>query len=154
MPLATCPRCKTLFQKEGSQSVCPKCVESEDADYEKVRAALEDKPSQSAEQVAEETGVDLNCVLRLLDSGRIETTAANVGVKCGQCGAPAISISKRLCEGCLQKLNAKLAIEQAKIKLPKKRGVDVGTALNVPDSMAAKREAGVRRKNLMRREDD
>ena len=122
MPLATCPRCKSLFQKEGSQSVCPKCLDGEDADYEKVRAALEDKPNQSTEQVSEETGVDIECVLRLLDSGRIETTAANVGVKCGQCGAPAISISKRLCEGCLQKLNAKLAVEQSKIKLPDKRG--------------------------------
>ena len=153
MPLATCPRCKTLFQKEGGHSVCPKCVEGEDADYEKVREALEETPSQSAEQVSEETGVDLNCVLRLLDSGRIETTAANIGVRCGRCGAPAISISKRLCEACLQKLNAKLAAEQSKIRLPKKKSVEVGTALNVPDSLDAKREAGAKRKNLMRRED-
>ncbi|GMW02825.1 MAG: hypothetical protein AMXMBFR84_39610 [Candidatus Hydrogenedentota bacterium] len=129
MALASCPRCQKLFEKKSAR-VCPKCVPEEDEDYEKVRAALAATPNQSAEEVAKETQVSLDCVLRLLEDGRIVTTLASKQIKCGRCGAPAISLSKKLCERCLNELNAKLAIEQSKIRLPKKKDVEVGTALN------------------------
>lgn len=129
MALASCQRCKKLFEKVRS-SVCPNCEVLEDEDYEKIRQALVDHPDSAAEQLAEETGVSMDCLLRLLAQGRIGTAAANNGVKCGRCGAPAISMSKKLCESCLQKLNAELAQQQGKIKLPKKKSLKVGTALN------------------------
>lgn len=130
MAIARCDRCGKIFDKVRA-AICPACEPMEEEDYETVRKALVDKPGQSAEDLSEETGVPLECVLRLLSSGRIETTVSNVGVKCGRCGAPAISLSKKLCEACLQKLNADLAIQQSKIKLPKRKGIELGTALNV-----------------------
>lgn len=129
MALASCQRCKKLFEKFRSP-ICPSCEDLEEEDYEKVRQALADHPNSSAEQLSEISGVAIDCVLRLLAQGRIQTTAANLGVKCGRCGAPAISVSKKLCESCLQKLNAQLAQQQGKIKLPKKKAVEMGTALN------------------------
>ena len=132
MALASCQRCKKLFEKFRS-SICPACDQAEEDDYETIRQALVEHPNQSAEQLAEDTGISIDCVLRLLAQGRIETTAANKGVKCGRCGAPAISVSKKLCEACLQKLNAELAHQQSKVKLPKKKSVDLGSALNTFD---------------------
>jgi len=141
MALASCQRCKKLFEKLRSP-VCPNCEDLEDEDYEKIRQALVDHPNSSAEQLAEVTGVTIDCVLRLLAQGRIETTSANKGVKCGRCGAPAISVSKKLCEACLQKLNAQLAQQQGKIKLPKKKSIEVGTALNTFDFERDKEKKG------------
>lgn len=132
MALASCQRCKKLFEKVRNP-ICPNCEDLEEEDYEKIRQALVEHPGSSAEQLSDETGVSIDCVLRLLAEGRIETTAANKGVKCGRCGAPAISVSKKLCEACLQKLNAELAQQQGKIKLPKKKALEVGTALNTFD---------------------
>ncbi|MBN2308121.1 MAG: hypothetical protein JXR94_04075 [Candidatus Hydrogenedentes bacterium] len=154
MPLATCPRCNKMFDKTGPL-VCPRCQDAEEEDYEKIRQSLAEHPNQSAEDLAEAAQVDIECVLRLLEAGRIETTAANRQVRCGRCGAPAISVSKKLCEKCLQELNAQIAMQTSKIRLPKRRSVDVGTAFNIPDSLDSKRATGAeRRKNLMRRDDD
>ncbi|MBX7257649.1 MAG: hypothetical protein K1Y02_14915 [Candidatus Hydrogenedentes bacterium] len=143
MPIAKCDRCGKIFDKVRS-SICPACEPLEEDDYEIVRKALVEKPGQSAEDIAEQTGVGLDCVLRLLASGRIETTSANLGIKCGRCGAPAISISKKLCESCLQKLNAEIAIQQSKIKLPKRKGIELGTALNVFDKDEEGDKGGVK----------
>ena len=52
-------------------------------------------------------------------------------VRCGRCGAPAISLSKKLCEGCLQELNSEIARSRSKIQLPGKKDVELGTAMSV-----------------------
>lgn len=154
MPLAECPRCKKVYNKTLASNVCPKCELNEEEDYEKVRKSLSDNPNQSAEEVAEECEVELETVLRLLDSGRIVTVQANTDIRCGRCGAPAISMSKKLCEACLQKLNAQLAAQQAKIKIPKRRDVEVGRAFNTGggEESTNVRRAVESRKNLMRRD--
>lgn len=130
MALSTCPRCDKLFNK-GDAVVCPVCLPDEEDDYERVRQALQDNPEMSAEDLAGAADIELKCILRFLEDGRIETTAANKTVVCGRCGAPAISLSKRLCESCLQKLNAELTMQQGEIQLTKKKRVEVGTAFNV-----------------------
>lgn len=147
MALSTCPRCNKMFDKQN-MPVCPRCEEAEQADYETIREALNEKPNLNAEQIAEETDVSMECVMRLVDEGRLETSNATTTVKCGRCGAPAISLSKKLCEACLGKLNAQMAKERSKISLPKRKNVDVGTALNVPDALENKK-AGSHRKNLL-----
>ena len=117
MPLSKCSRCQQMFNKRNI-SICPQCEPEEDADYEKVRATLEESPNLTPDQLAEVTGVELQCILRLLDEGRIASMPdIKTNVVCGRCGAPAISLSKRLCEACLQKLNSDVAKAQASIKL-------------------------------------
>lgn len=101
--------------------MCAKCVDDEEADYEAVRAYLEEHPSRSAAAVARATDVAESCVLRFVAEGRIKNVTTREAIKCGRCGAPAISTSKRLCEGCLNKLNQQLAAEQASVRLPPKQ---------------------------------
>ena len=57
MALATCPRCKKMFEKVRSL-VCPKCQDDETADYDKIRAILDTDPDLNAEQVSVEADVD------------------------------------------------------------------------------------------------
>ena len=139
MALASCQRCKKLYQKIRS-NICPTCEIAEEEDYEKVRKFLGEFPNRNAEQVSEETGVPIDSVLRFIDAGRVEAVGitGTSTVKCGRCGAPAISTTKKLCEACLQALNAELARSQSQIKLPKKKGVEVGKALNTFHDVAGK----------------
>lgn len=129
MGLVKCPRCNKLFNKIRS-SICPMCEPDEERDYDVIREALEKAPNLSAEQLAESTDVPIDCIMRLLDAGRI-STAPDEKVRCGRCGAPAISMSKKLCEACLQKLNSEIAAAQSRIVLPKKKQVQAGTAMNI-----------------------
>lgn len=133
MPLTTCQRCEKMYSKNDDSKVCPKCKPSEEEDYEVIRDALQTNPNMTAEQLSDSTGVDFKCVVRLIDEGRIQNVGSGDTIKCGRCGAPAISLSKKLCEACLNKLNADLAKEQSKIRLPKRKEVELGTALNVPE---------------------
>ena len=114
-----------MFDKSET-FVCPACVASEQADYERVRNALQKDPEVSAELISDATGVSLACVMRMIDSERIAMAEGGVDVRCGQCGARAISVSKKLCEACLAKLEQKIARETRKIKLPDKNPARLG----------------------------
>lgn len=138
MPLGKCARCEKIFAKSGS-NVCAVCEPLEEADFERARQALSDTPNQTAEQLADGTGIELSCILRFLNEGRIRTISADHPVKCGRCGAPAISASKKLCEACLHKLNVEIAEQQAKIKLPKKKHTALGKQDTVHERYIEKR---------------
>lgn len=137
MPLASCERCGKLFSKT-TLPICPRCEPAEERDYEKVREALERTPDRTAEQLSEDTGVDVACVLRLVEMGRVRVVGTSDQVRCGRCGAPAISFSKRLCQACLDKLYQELADEQARIRLPKRKDVQIGRSSRVPEDDAAR----------------
>jgi len=129
MPLDKCARCNKLFDRTAG-NICPQCLPEEEADYEKVRKLLEENPNLSAENLVELTDIELSVIMRLLENGRI-ATAPSENVKCGRCGAPAISMSKKLCERCLNELNTQIARQQANITLPKKKEVRLGSGMNV-----------------------
>lgn len=138
MPLTTCPRCKKIFDK-GTTAVCTKCQEAENKDYDKIRAILDRSPSLNAEQVAVEADVSVQCVMRMLEEGLIANVSLSEKVKCGRCGAPAISMSKKLCQACLEKLNAQVAAAQGKIKLRDKKQVQIGEYLHARKAFEQKR---------------
>lgn len=138
MALISCPRCKKLFDKTSS-AVCSKCQPDEDADYEKIRAVLDRAPSLRAEQVATEAGVTVQCVMRMLDEGLIANIDMTRDIKCGRCGAPAISFNKKLCQGCLDKLNAEVAAAQSRIKLGEKKQIQIGDHLKARKAFEDKR---------------
>ena len=129
MSLASCPKCKKLFQKVR-KNICPACEAADEDHYETIRKYLSEHPGQNAEQVSEGSGVPIDTVLRFIEEGRVEAQGVAANVKCGQCGAPAISTTKRLCQACLEKLNVQIAQQQSRIKLPDRKDVDVGKALN------------------------
>lgn len=143
MPLSKCPRCETLYNKTEDTVVCGECLSDEDQDYETVRETLEEKPDLNAQQVAEISGVSVDCVLRMIDSGVIvsEATLSGQNIRCGRCGGKAISATKRLCQACLEKLNREVSRTQKSIKIASKKKAEIGLASggNVRSSIEDKR---------------
>ena len=125
MPLASCARCKKMFNKV-KEPVCPSCQTDEDADFDKIRQVLEKNENLSVEQVAKEAEVDLEVVQRMVKEGLVAQVNLGESAICGKCGAPAISLSKKLCQACLDKLNAEVAKAQAQIKLGQKKATQIG----------------------------
>ena len=138
MPLTKCARCDKLFNKIQS-SVCPPCTPDEDADFDLIRSTLDENPDSNAETVAELSGVDLECVLRMMDTGLIANVSMGETAKCGQCGAPAISAAKKLCQGCLEKLNHKMLEARKTIKMEQKKKIQLGEYSNVRQAIDSRR---------------
>ena len=124
MPLAPCARCKKLFSKVQSP-VCPECDSDEQADIDKIRDLLEESPDLTTEDLAKKGEVDIAVVKRMLDKGVIAVMTGAESIKCGRCGAPAISLAKKLCQPCLEKLNAEMMKAQASIKLGEHKGTEI-----------------------------
>lgn len=125
MPLASCGRCGKMFNK-ATANVCASCVEAEESDYEKIRDVIAQNETMNAEQVAEAADVDIAVVRRIIGEGRVAMVNLGEAPKCGKCGAPAISITKKLCQACLERLNAEVSKAQSQIKLDKKKEVQIG----------------------------
>ncbi len=138
MPLAKCARCKTMFNKED-RPICAACEPLETADYEKVRAVLETHPDLNSEEAAEKAEVDIAVITRMLKDGMLTDSAATKAATCGQCGAPALSASKRLCQPCLDKMNAGMARAQASLKMEAPKRVEVGEYMNARAAFDSKR---------------
>ncbi|MCC6143900.1 MAG: hypothetical protein IT368_08840 [Candidatus Hydrogenedentes bacterium] len=117
MPLAKCPRCERLFNK-GETKVCATCLPAEEEDYGKVRDVIAEDENLPPAEVAKRAKVHVDVVYRMINEGVITSVATGtaVSVACGMCGAPAISLSKKLCQACLDKLNHQVARAQSQIK--------------------------------------
>ena len=143
MPLASCPRCRKMFNKTTAQ-VCPACQADEKADQDRVRAVLDENPNLNAEALAERAEVSIGVVERMMTDGSLTILNLTENLpKCGRCGAPAISMSKRLCQACLEKLNAEVAQMQRQIRLGDKPEAKIGTydnRLNVVETVHIKRK--------------
>lgn len=140
MGFQECPRCSLVFQKVRS-AVCPRCLDDEDKDYDRIRETLSHSPDLNAEQVAEEAEVDVTVVLRMVEEGFITNVDLGGTAKCGMCGAPAISLAKKLCQACLEKLDTQVAKTQSKISLGDRKQVEVGEVMmNVRKTLDGKRK--------------
>ncbi len=112
----------------------------EEADYEKVRAVIDEHPDLSSEAVAELSDVSLKLVLRMLDQGLVTNTSLSGGsATCGRCGAPAISASKKLCHSCLEKLNQNVMKQKQKVAIAQSKEVEIGGASSVRQMLEEKR---------------
>lgn len=140
MPLATCARCGKMFNKKTSP-VCNICQKAEDEDMEKVRKVVADDPNLNAEEIAEKAQVDIRVVNRMIDLGML-VSSIEIGenIKCGMCGAPAISATKKLCQACLEKLNAEVVRAQSQIKLDAKKAPKIGESLTTHEILEMKRK--------------
>lgn len=104
MALANCEGCNKVFNKVTT-SLCPACIEQEERDLKTINEALRDEPNQTVAQLSEKTGVNKKMILRLLKDQRIASEANLVDMKCGKCGAPAISLSVKLCKRCAAEIS-------------------------------------------------
>ena len=138
MPLAKCERCAKLFAKTN-HPLCPNCVPEEEQDFEKVRTCLGEHPDLSAEAISELTGVSLQCVMRMIDQGLVTNSLFTGTVKCGKCGAPAISPSKRLCNACLEEMNQRVARQRSELQERQRKQVKIGEFASVRETIEEKR---------------
>ena len=141
MPLAACPRCKKMFNRTDRMPVCSGCMEAEEADYEKVREVISRIPGISGENAAKEAEVGIDVVQRMLKEGVVATVNPLEKILCGRCGEqPAISAAKKLCQVCLDKLNAEVAMAQREIKIGEKKQAQVGEYLSARRTFDEKRQ--------------
>jgi ribosomal protein L37E len=112
----------------------------EETDYDTIRECLADNPDVNAEIVSEMTGIDSRVVLRMLDSGLISNIGSAEMVKCGQCGSPAISHSKKLCQACLEKLNQKMILARKGIQQTQRKKIQLGEFSSVRSTLDDKRK--------------
>lgn len=139
MPLTKCVRCEKLFNKL-TDPICSQCIPEEETDVDIIKECMDQNPDVNAEMVSGMTGVDIKCVLRMIDTGSISNiTVSGADVKCGQCGAPAISASKKLCQACLEKLNQKMLQARKAIQIDSKKKVQVGEYSSVRQALDNKR---------------
>jgi predicted amidophosphoribosyltransferase len=111
MALENCQKCNGIFNRI-SGPFCPKCVEQEEQDFKTVHEALREKPHQTIEELAENTGVSEKTIMRLIKDKRISSNLNTEGVTCGKCGAPAISLATRLCERCAREVSKTITLLQ------------------------------------------
>jgi len=114
MTLANCEGCNKIFNKVTG-SLCPACIEQDETDLKTVNEALREEANQTVAQLSEKTGVSKKTILRLLKDQRIASDASLSEIKCGKCGAPAISLSVRLCERCAAEISKTAAQACAKV---------------------------------------
>lgn len=145
MPLASCVRCGKMFNKV-QYPVCPGCMPEEEADLEKIRAVLAEHSGQSeveadhdkvravlanntnlsAEEVSAMAEVNVSVVHRMVEEGLVIQVSAAEKAFCGKCGAPAISMAKRLCPACLAKLSTEVNRARSEIKLDEQKPPKIG----------------------------
>ena len=120
MALANCQGCNKVFNKVTTP-LCPACIEQEEKDLKTVNEALRAEPDQTVAQLSEKTGVSKKTILRLLKNQRIASEANLVDMKCGKCGAPAVSLSVKLCKRCAAEISRTAA--QARSNVERAAGV-------------------------------
>lgn len=138
MALDKCARCAKLFDRVDSP-VCTACAPEEEADRSRVRDVLDGSQDLDAEQVAEAAKVDVTVVLRMINNGLISSLATEARPPCGRCGAPAISLAKKLCRACLEELDIAVARAASRIKAGPKKGTDASPMLKARKILEEKR---------------
>lgn len=106
MELRNCPICGKLFVYTV-KNMCPECAKEDEANFEKVRSYLSEKPIATLEEVSENTGVPAKNILEYLKAGRLILKKSNMGIlSCEMCGAPILT--GRYCDKCAREMKKKM----------------------------------------------
>lgn len=102
MEMRNCKKCGRVFSSFGDK-ICPDCKREEDELFTKVKDYIYDHPHASIKEVAEETEVEEEIILRFMREGRIEVADDSLStLTCEKCGV-AIRTG-RYCVDCQKKL--------------------------------------------------
>lgn len=106
--IRNCPECGKIFTYEGKRNLCPRCIETEEKKYALVRRYVKDNPGASIQEVAEETEVEEELVLRFLREGRLHSKGLETAIttECARCGKQILT--GRYCQDCLLKMTKEL----------------------------------------------
>ena len=96
-----CKQCGILFQSMGS-NICPNCAEEMDRQFHTVKNYLYDNPEANVFDIARDTGVAENLILRFLREGLLTVSVADGSLTCEECGTPITG--GRYCSTCERRL--------------------------------------------------
>ncbi len=137
--IVRCVRCEAIFVRIRT-AVCTHCLDAEEEDFHRIRDVLHEHKHLNVVAVAELAEVTEACVLRMLGEGLIVNEQVSHDVKCGQCGAPAISTSQRLCARCLANLDRKFVTE---ISEARQRMIEAPASASVHVMLNRKRKKSI-----------
>ncbi|MCT4619797.1 MAG: MerR family transcriptional regulator [Marinisporobacter sp.] len=102
--LRNCKECGRVFQYTGISKICARCQKKGENDFNIVREYIYENPGATITEVAEETGVDEDKILRFLREGRLEIVGENSALilECERCGKGIRT--GRFCDECAQEL--------------------------------------------------
>lgn len=116
MPLANCPECGHLFNRLHDR-LCPACTARENEQFDRVRAHMRENNVHSATQLADETEVPRDVILRWVDEGRLELQRTDEEREgCKRCGKPAEHGD--LCNRCKTELAQQIAAQRGAASAP------------------------------------
>jgi len=111
MDIVKCKRCRKIFQKMAARKVCPECLQTEEADFLKVKTHLHDFPGDDVNQLSKATGVDRHLVIEFIRGGRVKMNSSLIPdelyTDCPRCGQQTLNV--RFCEQCLKYLSKNLS---------------------------------------------
>ncbi len=90
----------------SGHSLCPACVEQEEAYFAAVERYLEEHPGATIVEVVEATGVPERKIISFLRAGRLIPKGGESYLECERCGRPVRS--GRYCESCRTLLSSSL----------------------------------------------
>lgn len=103
MKLQNCRKCGRVFSSAGD-SVCPDCKKLEEEKFELVKNYLWENPNSTIDQVAEETDVEKELIIKFMKEDRLAADGLVIDfkLKCSRCGKEIDSGT--FCESCRNKL--------------------------------------------------
>jgi flagellar operon protein (TIGR03826 family) len=141
MNWANCTRCGQAYTRiVSARDVCPACLRQEDDNYSLVFRYLTNRPSATAQEIAQETGVDLKEIYRYVRENRLQLIKNDTGLYCESCAIP-ISQGK-MCERCFQNLAKDLQNDIAKTKETHKTAHRIPPANPIKDPKYLKKYRG------------
>ena len=125
MKLANCSRCGRVYTAViGGRDVCPACIKEEDDNYLKIFRFLSTRPAATAQEIAQETQIDIKEIYRYVRENRLRLVKGDTGLTCESCG---IAISQgKICDKCRQKLAEDLKSDIDKYRQNKPFREDLG----------------------------
>lgn len=121
MKIMNCKQCGRVFQAEGIEKLCSRCRSNDEEDFKVVREYIYDNPDANIKDVAEETGVLEEKILKFLRAGKLILKGENAMVlDCERCGK-GISTG-RYCDECssamARELKSAFAIPAKEVSQP------------------------------------
>lgn len=107
MSVKNCTRCGRMFQAEDASKLCDRCRNNDEEDFKVVREYVYDNPNSNIPEVAENTGVTEEKILKFLRQGKlILKDELSMVLDCERCGKPIKS--GRYCDSCTNEMSRDL----------------------------------------------
>jgi flagellar operon protein (TIGR03826 family) len=120
MSWENCSRCGKAYTRiAGSRDICPNCAKEEDDNYTKIFHFLSTRPSATAQEIAQETGIDIKEIYRYVRENRLRLVKADTGIVCESCGIPIAQ--GKICDKCRRVLSEEIKNDVDKTKEEKKK---------------------------------